>query len=717
MAEPFWPIRMAEFAKFMTFAEKFPKYLLGALLLGVGTSALAVSLGQMRGTAIVGRSFDVTLAARLGGTERLSAICVDAEVFFGDSQIPPSRVSTVVSAGLTAGEALIRVRTSSVVDEPVVTVNLREGCLQKNARKYVLLAEVLAGKAGDLAASSGEVAGSVPAQLFTAGELDIKAARAASAAQPEAAVPTVLLRKKVVVLRPPTPALPDKAADRLGGLSTRVTAKAALESAGKSSRSRLKLDPLELAAEREPVLRSSLELLTQPSADAQQRATAAALWQALSAQPQDMLRDSQRLKSLETDVAKMLSQNRMTDKAVAELRVQLEQSRGERFSNWLVYTLAALLMLTWLMAAFLWTRNRRAHGEQNRTPWWRKGIDPDERGATRERASRDTAGANGKVNLQPAAHVNPAKFELDFDLEGDGPRFDPLKDGSSLPAARRFQTMEPIAINDRVEFSISLPSMAGMPRIVNAEELFDVQQQADFFVSLGDFDKAVDVLRHHIADNVETSALAYLDLFDLYHRLGRRVDYETLSKDFSRTFNAQVPPFDGYTSDTQGLEFYPAALSRIVSLWPTPKVLEVIEESIFRKPDSRSEVFSLAAYRELLLLHAIAKNVVDRSVGLKNSTPGAVLRTPEFANTDMQALSAQLQDLPELPSIDGKDVDPTRPLASHRLGLDIDLSFSSDEPEVPRSAVVAGIAATETPPNFTHELLEFDVFPVDRSAR
>ncbi|NML87113.1 hypothetical protein, partial [Polaromonas sp.] len=87
------------------------------------------------------------------------------------------------------------------------------------------------------------------------------------------------------------------------------------------------------------------------------------------------------------------------------------------------------------------------------------------------------------------------------------------------------------------------------------------------------------------------------------------------------------------------------------------------------------------------------------------------------ATTDMQALSAQLQDLPELPSIDGKDVDPTRPLASHRLGLDIDLSFSSDEPEVPRSAVVAGIAATETPPNFTHELLEFDVFPVDRSAR
>lgn len=58
-------------------------------------------------------------------------------------------------------------------------------------------------------------------------------------------------------------------------------------------------------------------------------------------------------------------------------------------------------------------------------------------------------------------------------------------------------------------------------------------------------------------------------------------------------------------------------MTRIVALWPTPKVLEVIEESTFRKPDSKSEVFSLAAYRELLLLHAIAKKVVTPSASPK----------------------------------------------------------------------------------------------------
>ena len=53
-------------------------------------------------------------------------------------------------------------------------------------------------------------------------------------------------------------------------------------------------------------------------------------------------------------------------------------------------------------------------------------------------------------------------------------------------------------------------------------------------------------------------------------------------------------------------------MARIVALWPSHKVLEVIEESIFRKPGSvEGEAFDLDAYRELLLLYAIAKEVVE----------------------------------------------------------------------------------------------------------
>jgi hypothetical protein len=165
-----------------------------------------------------------------------------------------------------------------------------------------------------------------------------------------------------------------------------------------------------------------------------------------------------------------------------------------------------------------------------------------------------------------------------------------------------------VSRRDRVDFALSMPHT---PRAVKAEELFDVQHQAEFFISIGKHEQAVAVLRSHISEEVQTSALVYLDLFSLYHQLKRREDFEALRVEFNRLFNADLPPFESYSGTGQGLEAYQAALSRIVSLWPTPKVLEVIEESVFRKPGARAEAFGLEAYRELLFLYGIAKEIVQ----------------------------------------------------------------------------------------------------------
>jgi hypothetical protein len=107
------------------------------------------------------------------------------------------------------------------------------------------------------------------------------------------------------------------------------------------------------------------------------------------------------------------------------------------------------------------------------------------------------------------------------------------------------------------------------------------------------------------------SPLTYLDLFKLYHDLGRRKDYDELRGEFSRSFNAQLPVFDAFKEQGDGLEVYKDAMGRIESLWNTPQVLDAIEESIFRKPGESSESFGLEAYRELLLLYAIANEFVD----------------------------------------------------------------------------------------------------------
>ncbi|MGH6638999.1 MAG: type IV pilus assembly protein FimV [Polaromonas sp.] len=708
----------------MRAAETSFKYLFGALLLGAAANCLAVSLGPMRGATIVGRPFDVTLAAQLDASDGLPAVCVDADVFFGDSQLPPSRVRVVTAAGASAGEALIRIRTTSAVDEPVVTVYVREGCSQKNTRTYVVLAEVLADSASRAPVVGGEAITAAPltVQLPATRDAGSKAGTAqaepaTTSARKKAARPEAGPSASVVAGGQPTGSV----VSRLAPSSAHLAARAAPDPARKSSRARLRLDPLDLAAERDPVLRASPELLTMPSTDAQQRGAAAARWQALNAQPQDMLRDNQRLKSLETDVASMLAQSRQTQQAVVELKTQLEQARNERYNNWLVYALGALLLLALLATILLWTRGQQQNRESARRPWWRKELDvnseldmPGSAAQYLEPEARPLKGsALGKAGSKPTAS------ELKLDLDLDEFLFKNRKNTKTPQPVPRWVSLEP---KDHPEFSPSLP---GMPRNVNAEELFDMQQQANFFVSLGDFDKAAEVLRHHITDNVETSALAYLDLFDLYHRLGQRDDYESLRKDFNRAFNAQVPAFDAHTTDSQGLEFYASALSRIESLWPTPKVLEVIEETIFRKPEPSGEAFNLAAYRELLLLYAIAKEIVERpdelmAVGASRSSPspapdlsGLSPRVTGFATTNIHPLSAKLNDLPVLPFLSEIDFDLTQPPASPRLGLDIDLSRDFDDRPAPQPGFRN--KAGEPLPDATCNLIEFDLDPLGPS--
>ena len=677
----------------MKSAEKSLKCLLGALLMVLAANALAASLGRVRGAAIVGGPLDVTLSAQLDGAENPSSVCLSAEVFFGDSQISPDKVRTSISPGAGAGEVLVRIRTTVVLDEPVVTLYAREGCQQKNSRKYVLLAEML-----------GDNSVPVPSTFVQAPAVAAAGTAAPSQAGPSKAKPQTRPSTAMAFSLTMPPA-------------RRVGKQAPPPAPVRKPGPRLQLAPVDLAAERDPALRASPELLTLPSADAQQRASAAALWQALNAQPQDMVRDSQRLKSLESDVAAMLAQSRKTEQAVTDLRGQLEQARQERYSNWLVYALGAVLLLALLAAGFFWRRDRQ-HALRL-SHWWDK-----EAGQGKASGFADETGpASRSAGLAPAPM--PA-----VDLDLDALQFESTR---KLPASR---PAEPV---DRPEFLPSLGGLSGMPRIVNAEELFDVQQQADFFVSLGHPDKAVDVLRLHIMDNVETSALVYLDLFDLYHSLGRKDDYDALRKDFHRMFNAQVPAFDDYAMDTHGLEYYVAALTRIESLWPTPKVLDVLEESIFRKPDSRSEVFSLAAYRELLLLHSIAKKIVTRPAepgeGASAPAPGmpslaaALPQASSFGPTNILPLSARLQEAPPplpvaLPVVGAAafsteivpSLDLTRPPVSPRLGLDIDLS---QEEAGDALAPLPAIAMTDMAPeagDFSN-LIEFDLdAPASRPA-
>ena len=117
------------------------KYALGGIVLSTSLHSAALSLGESTGQAIIGRPLDIQVRSGTPLADIESAGCLLAEVRYGDTALPAGNVSLSVQA--TADGALIRVRSSVPVNEPVVSVVLNTGCAaDRFSRKYTLLADL-----------------------------------------------------------------------------------------------------------------------------------------------------------------------------------------------------------------------------------------------------------------------------------------------------------------------------------------------------------------------------------------------------------------------------------------------------------------------------------------------------------------------------------------------------------------------------------------------
>jgi hypothetical protein len=378
-----------------------------------------------------------------------------------------------------------------------------------------------------------------------------------------------------------------------------------------------------------------------------------------------------------------------------------------------------LLLLALLALLVVWRRRPAMRGGSEASQaWW--SSDPADKTVLDEPAQTARKDARRKGQKPVAAVVENDGMDIDLNLDHDSSldSLRPLTGDDARDSKYPSDAASALQARDRRDFS---PSAIGVSRSVATEELFDVQQQADFFVSLGEDEQAIQVLRNHLAESHEPSPLAYLDLFKLYHRLGRRAEYDALRDEFNHVFNAGAPPFNHYTDAGRGLEAYETAFSRIQSLWPQERVLDLIEESIFRDAnDDQVEVFDLEAYRELLLLHAIAKDLVQR-----DSSAGE--RLTEFRNTNMQPLKAEGKLLGAFASAGamaeefatGRNTEPmgldAALPASSRLGLDINLDdmseFSAFEASLPEvsPAVEQTARSADDPKAPVSNMIDFEV--------
>ncbi|QTN29329.1 hypothetical protein HZ993_05740 [Rhodoferax sp. AJA081-3] len=549
-------------------------------------NSAALTLGRAKGSVFLGQALKLTVPVQMEVGEGRASLCFEADVFYGDTRLDAGRVS--VSSELLPQTPLANVTifAQGAVDEPVVTVYLRAGCEAKTTRRYVLLAEVAPAVAVPPPSASAlpvvpPVARPLPALRTPQNE-----SRAAAA---------------------PRPAKPPRVPPSRGA--------------------QLKLEPLDVTQDRDPTLKLSTELVVEEGGDLQRSARADALWRSLNTTPQDILATDSRQQALGADLKSLQGITTKNRQLLEDMTRRLDRAEAGRYANPVVYGLLLSLVVCGLLIAWMWRRAQS--GALTRDPWWRdeglgdksETVDFPENGAPQAdpHAARDVRQAEvppstglNNIPAPPLASV----AQVDIPLHGDDPvHVGPSKAVTSSVEKRIASVAQSQPLSraaGHVDFGHSMS--ASLLRSVNSKEMLDVRQQAEFFMTLGQHDEAITLLRESVEAGPDANPLVSLELLKVLHTLGRKAEYDYYRSVFNAIFNGHVPVYAEFSQPGSGLEAYPQVCNRIVALWPSEDAVAYIESCLVRtRRESGGQDFDLEAFRDLLMLHGVANRIASSS--------------------------------------------------------------------------------------------------------
>lgn len=165
------------------------------------------------------------------------------------------------------------------------------------------------------------------------------------------------------------------------------------------------------------------------------------------------------------------------------------------------------------------------------------------------------------------------------------------------------QTAQPVAPE-------RMPDVAPPTLVESTEVKDDILDQAEVYMAHGHGELAIHLLQEHLRAAPDESPVPWLLLLDLLQREGDTAAYATASAECRRYFNVNLGshPVSQDTDQGRGLETYPHLLDRLLSVWNTPDVDAFFRELIYDDRGGTRMGFEPGAYRDILLLRAIAQD-------------------------------------------------------------------------------------------------------------
>ena len=605
---------------------------------------------------LLGRPLDLIFDIHTDPGTELDVACVQATGQAGETRIDSSRLRITAQPVIAGRPPSVRIRSSMVVVEPILTLRLTVGCSGAIARTYDFFADV----PKEVAASALPLAPLVIAPV-----------------RPPLAVPTLERPPELLdgappeappklAKPPPKAAQPkeknknkdkNKAPEPAESPPAPAPAPAPLKKPAVAKKDRLKVEPLGdwLAETATAELRLSPSLQQLPQEEpSEQRTQAAALWQTLNSAAEYVEQTQARLQQQQAELDAARTSREKLQRQVTDLQQRVERLDSERPSSTLMYALLGLLVLVFGLLGWLWQRLRGPVTKPRTEPDWNYPATLH----TKEQASTtDLPGLSSDVPPLESVLSRAAAPRTSPDQAAAGA----ATAAAPIAAPLATETLDLLLDLPPIVADLAPAATVSAVRMLHPEELFDLQQQADFFVSVGEHDQAIEVMKKHIADNQNASPLMYLELLRLYHSLSRRDDFKQLRDQFQLHFNAFVPEFAAFHTVGRSLLDYPEAAASIEAVWSVDAVLPLLESYLSCRRDGYSAVaerFDLPAYDDLLLLYAVANTVPASARG----APPPRQRTTPYADAAVDASAAVAAPVFE--------VAPEEPLPLPSLALD-----------------------------------------------
>ena len=684
-----------------------PQRLIAVIALVGSASASALGFGSIRSSVVLGQPLNLAIPVSLAEGETLAADCASAEVTAGEGRLPPGTVRVRVTQGRDASESVLRITTTTVVEEPVVNVTVSAGCPTRLTRTLVLLADpptviTTTAEAPSLPVTGGAARAAPNASVAGGANLaeESQARRdarppaparprpARAAPRPSAAPPPPPRPAAVVVAAAPATA---SAPPRSAPVAPASTASRPVARA--DSRPRLQLDSGQVSVAPPAAVLAAQEqaLAARASASAAEAAASAA---------------NERMRSMEAELGRVRQEAKAQTDALLQLRQQLALDRAQRDPpTMLTNALAVLAALLLLLVAWLFLRLRRqTRAQKTRADWWDReatgmGASAMEASSSAFSPSTSASGAGALRPPGPAAAASqripsaPAPWSDSIDSRSSD--VDLLISPLTVPAptAVTIPSLAPPA-----------PRVEEADRAMSVDEQIDLEQQADFFIALGHDDAAIDLLMAHMRSTGGASPLPFLKLLEIHRRRDQREAYERTRVRFNQRFNSVAPDWQADPKLGRKLEDYQLAIGRIQRAWPSPlDAMAELEALLFRRGGG-AESFDLPAYQEVLFLYQMARDLhhaesagsgsdVDvllpiggRSLPM-TAPEGTIVLRPEFNDGEPLALS----------------LEGPAPAASPELGGDLDLDLSTRPGE--RSEALDELSAVAPAPP-SNDLLE-----------